>query len=217
MRGRVNSSSDLDDVQARDGDELAGGFARRLRWWREVGLSVDRGTSRISVPRPIQLKSSINQQEQPGAFLTFTLHVSDTMSSQSQPHTFNPANVYPPRPTFSHVAITQLSSTTKLITIAGQVGIDQLSGTAPPTFTAQVETALDNLSKCLVAAGGSPRDIVKVTQYVVDLDPKERTRAELYLKFVGDHRPPSTLIGVQRLAADEWLYEIEAMAIVNEG
>ena len=131
------------------------------------------------------------------------------MASQTQPHTFNPANVHPPRPTYSHVAITPLSSTTKLITIAGQVGIDQLSGTAPPTFAAQVQTALDNLGKCLVAAGGSTRDIVKVNQYVVDLDPQETTRGELYLKFMGDHRPPSTLVGVQRLAADDWFYEIE--------
>ena len=136
--------------------------------------------------------------------------------TSNHPTTFNPANVHPPRPTYSHVAITPLSGTAKLITVAGQVGIDQLSGTAPPTFAAQVQTALDNLGKCLVAAGAGPRDVVKVTQYVVDLDPTERTRGELYMKFMGDYRPPSTLIGVSKLAADDWLYEIEAIAVVHD-
>ncbi len=108
-----------------------------------------------------------------------------------------------------------LSSTSTLITIAGQLGLS-ISGQIPSSLADQVALALENLSKCLEAAGATTRDIVKVTQYIVDYDPSERSRAELYLKFIGDHRPPSTLVGVTKLAAPDLLYEIEAMAVVHE-
>jgi enamine deaminase RidA (YjgF/YER057c/UK114 family) len=145
---------------------------------------------------------------------TVPRHLCRIMSAQ-QPQTFNPPNICPPKPTYSHVSCTPLSSTSTLITIAGQLGLS-VSGQIPSSLADQVALALENLSKCLEAAGATTRDIVKVTQYIVDYDPSERSRAELYLKFIGDHRPPSTLVGVTKLAAPELLYEIEAMAVVHE-
>ncbi|KAK7887407.1 hypothetical protein LTR67_009827 [Exophiala xenobiotica] len=134
-----------------------------------------------------------------------------TMSSQL----INPPFVHPPRPTYTHVQTTPISPTSTLITIAGQIGIDGKSRTLPPTFSGQVQVALDNLGKCLEAVGATPADIIKVTHFVVNLDPKDNSRAEAYLKFMGDHRPPSTLLGVAALADPELLYEVEAMAIVH--
>ncbi|KAK5192080.1 hypothetical protein LTR47_003537 [Exophiala xenobiotica] len=133
------------------------------------------------------------------------------MSSQL----INPPFVHPPRPTYTHVQTTPISPTSTLITIAGQIGIDGKSRTLPPTFSGQVQVALDNLGKCLEAVGATPADIIKVTHFVVNLDPKDNSRAEAYLKFMGDHRPPSTLLGVAALADPELLYEVEAMAIVH--
>ena len=128
----------------------------------------------------------------------------------------NPPDVRPPHPIYSHVQITPLSSTSTLVTIAGQIGVPPDSASAAPTYSEQVEIALSNVRKCLAAGGATPADIVKVTHYVVNLDPKDKSRLEAYSKFIGDHRPPSTLVGVAALAWPELLYEIEVMAIVHQ-
>ncbi|KIW13828.1 hypothetical protein PV08_06608 [Exophiala spinifera] len=136
------------------------------------------------------------------------------MSSKSQ--LINPPFVHAPRPTYTHVQTTPISSTSTLITIAGQIGVDAKSGAIPPTFAEQVEVALENLRKCLESVGATPADIIKTTHFVVNLDYKDTSRAEAYVKFIGDHRPPSTLLGVEKLAAPEILYEVEAMAIAHQ-
>ena len=128
----------------------------------------------------------------------------------------NPSSVPPPRPTYSHVQTTPISPTCTLITIAGQIGVDPETRTVPSTFAEQVEIALENLRNCLTAAGAEPKDIVKIQHFVVNLDPKDTSRAEKYLKFIGDHRPPSTLLGVAALAEPGMLYEVEAMAVVHQ-
>ena len=128
----------------------------------------------------------------------------------------NPPTVPAPRPTYSHICTTPLSSTSTLISIAGQVGIDPETKSVPASFAEQVQVALANLGRCLAAVGAKPADIVKVTHFVVNLDPKDTSRAEAYLKFMGDYRPPSTLLGVAALAEPSFLYEIEAMAIVHK-
>ncbi len=128
----------------------------------------------------------------------------------------NPPDVRPPHPIYSHVQLTPISPTSKLVTIAGQIGVPPDSATAASTFAEQVEIALENLRKCLATAGATPADIIKVTHYIVNLDPKDKTRLAAYTKFIGDHRPPSTLVGVAALAWPELLYEIEAMAIVHQ-
>ena len=133
------------------------------------------------------------------------------MSSQL----INPSNVHSPRPTYSHIQKIPISSTSTLISIAGQIGLHQ-DRTIASTFAEQVDLALANLEKCLEAAGATPKDIIKVTQFVVNLDANDKSRSEKYLKFIGDHRPPSTLLGVAALAEPALFYEIEAMAVVHE-
>lgn len=134
------------------------------------------------------------------------------MSSKSLPQTFNPPDVASPKPTYSHVSVFSLGRT-KIITVAGQIGTFP-DGTVPPTFAAQVSCALPNVKKCLAAAGATPRDIIKATHYIVNYDPADRKRSELYLEFMGGHKPPGTLVPVERLGAPELLFEIEVMAVV---
>jgi monoamine oxidase len=135
------------------------------------------------------------------------------MSSKSLPETFNPPDVAPPKPSYDHVCVFSLGNM-KIITVAGQIG-KHPDGTIPPTFTEQVARALQNVKACLVAVGARPRDIVKVTHYVVNYDPAERSRNELCMKFLNGHKPPGTLVPVEKLAAPEILFEIEVMAIVE--
>ncbi|KAA8643905.1 hypothetical protein EYZ11_011672 [Aspergillus tanneri] len=138
------------------------------------------------------------------------------MSAQ-KPQTFNPKNVRAPRPTYSHVAATTISGTSKIITVAGQIGVDPGTGEVPPTFLAQVELALENLRRCLTAAGATTHDIVRITHYIIDVGSNATDSfRRRYMEFMGDYRPPSTLVGVAALADPRLLYEIEATAILAE-
>jgi enamine deaminase RidA (YjgF/YER057c/UK114 family) len=137
--------------------------------------------------------------------------------SSSNLKIFSPEGHAPFRPTYSHISITTLQPTTKLISIAGQIGHDSTTDNIPSSFADQVELALRNVQKCLDAAGAKKTDIVSVRQYVVNLLEQDAVkRGEIYEKFMDGHKPPSTLLGVQALAAKDLLYEIEVMAVINE-
>lgn len=135
----------------------------------------------------------------------------------SSPKCFNPADVAPPHKSYSHICTTNLIGGSKLLTFAGQIGVPSVGNRIPPpTLREQVALALANLLACLTAAGATIKDIVSVRQYVVNLLPMDPCRRELYEEWMGNHRPPSTLVGVAALADENLLYEIEVMAIVHE-
>jgi enamine deaminase RidA (YjgF/YER057c/UK114 family) len=129
---------------------------------------------------------------------------------------FNPEGHASFHPSYSHVSTTTLHPTSKLISVAGQIGHDSATNTIPSSFLAQVELALANVQTCLTSAGAKKTDIVSVRQYVVNvLEHDYAKRVELYVKFMDGHKPPSTLIGVQALATKDLLYEIEVTAVVH--
>jgi enamine deaminase RidA (YjgF/YER057c/UK114 family) len=105
-----------------------------------------------------------------------------------------------------------------LIFISGQVAIDQegrLVGRGD--IGAQTHQVLKNIEVALHAASASLEDIVKLTIYVVDYKSSDRaTILEARQQyFANEHLPASTLVGVQALAADGYLIEIEAIAAVG--
>ena len=85
---------------------------------------------------------------------------------------------------------------------------------------------LDDEAQSLIGQGreiknSKPRkeDIVHVRHYVVDLlrggKGQDPARQERYLKWMGELGPPSTLLGVQALAAEALLYEIDVVCVVT--
>jgi enamine deaminase RidA (YjgF/YER057c/UK114 family) len=69
------------------------------------------------------------------------------------------------------------------------------------------------------AQGGSLRDVVKLTFYVVDRrDYRARARAigQVYRELMGGHYPPTTLVEVKALWDDEALVEIDGFAVLEE-
>ena len=131
------------------------------------------------------------------------------------PHvtTIDPKAVMDCRPYYSPVATAQ--GPVKLIYTAGQVGRDK-NGVVPDTYEKEVELAFQNLGDCLLAAGATAFDIVKVTYYIVNYSPKNRYHAQVLLKFLNGHRPPSTLVPVTALAVPEFHFEIEAVAAIRD-
>jgi len=126
---------------------------------------------------------------------------------------FNPTNVHRPRG-YTHAVAVEAG---RLIFIAGQVALDKEGNlVGKGDLRAQTEKALENLVAALAAAGATPADVVKVNTYIVNYKPADypiirEARARI---FEGQNPPASTLIGVQALAVEELLIEIEAIAAV---
>jgi enamine deaminase RidA (YjgF/YER057c/UK114 family) len=149
-------------------------------------------------------------------------------TSGQQPHAFNPPNVPTPPPTYNQVCITPILSTSKLITLAGQTGL-QSDGSIAKDIETQAKEAYKAVHNCLQAAGATPRDIIHVRHYIVketgnsekdSLDVVDRGWGPLWIEFMdreGDgHRPPDTVVGVASLAKKELLYEVEVWALVSQ-
>ncbi|MFI5011013.1 MAG: RidA family protein [Hyphomicrobiales bacterium] len=113
-------------------------------------------------------------------------------------------------PGYSHVAEIRGG---RIIYIAGQVALDaQGKVVGKGDFEAQADQVFRNLGAALACVGCTSRNVVKFTVFLRDVG-----RLASYRKardrFIGDATPPaSTLIEVSRLAADDFLIEVEAVA-----
>jgi enamine deaminase RidA (YjgF/YER057c/UK114 family) len=102
--------------------------------------------------------------------------------------------------------------------ISGQVSLDEkgeLVGRGD--LTAQAEQVWRNVGLALKGAGASFNDLVKINVYVVNYKPEYRDMLhQMRLRHVSKDNPPaSTLVGVQALARDGFLIEIEAIAVAD--
>jgi enamine deaminase RidA (YjgF/YER057c/UK114 family) len=127
----------------------------------------------------------------------------------------NPARLARPSG-FSH----GLEARGRLLFLAGQTAQDpQGRIVAPGDLVAQFRQALLNVAAVIEAQGGSLRDVVKLTFYVVDRrDYRARARAigQVYRELMGGHYPPTTLVEVKALWDDEALVEIDGFAVLEE-
>jgi len=127
----------------------------------------------------------------------------------------NPQTLATPRG-YTHVVTTTGG---KMVFIAGQVAWDvkgEIVGKGD--LRAQATQAYANLQAALAAAGATTADVVKLNTYVVnfksaDLPVIREVRGQF---FPQENLPASTLVGVQALALDGLLIEIEAIAMVKE-
>jgi monoamine oxidase len=127
--------------------------------------------------------------------------------------TIDPHKLFDSRPTFSHVATS--TGPSRIIITAGQVGSDS-NGVVPVSLDDQIALAFENLGRCLEAAGATVTDIIKLTYYIVNYDPKKRRHTPHLLRFLNGHRPATTLVPVPALVVPELLFEIEATAAVAQ-
>ena len=106
----------------------------------------------------------------------------------------------------------------RIIHVSGQVAYDadgKIVGQGD--LKRQTETACENLSSALAAAGAGLSDVVKTTIYVVDYKPSDlAVIREVRFRFFGrENLPANTLVGVQSLAAEGLMIEIEAVAVAD--
>jgi len=127
----------------------------------------------------------------------------------------NPQALWAP-PGYSHVV--EVTGPGRTIYIAGQVGIDRngkLAG-APGDARAQMVQAFENLKAALAEVGAAFRDVVKITNYLVDIAHLKDFR-EIRDSYVNTAAPPaSTLLVISQLARDGLLFEIDAVAVLPQ-
>lgn len=101
---------------------------------------------------------------------------------------------------------------------SGQVAFDRdRNVVGKGDLAAQAHQALRNVNLALEAAGAGLADVAMLRIYIVDLDDDRlRIFAPVYVEYVGEPAPASTLIGVKALAAPELLIEVEAIAVLDD-
>jgi enamine deaminase RidA (YjgF/YER057c/UK114 family) len=104
----------------------------------------------------------------------------------------------------------------RTIYISGQVALDangELVGRGD--FEAQCVQVFENLKACLAAAGTDFNCVVKLGFYFKDISNVGIARAvrDRYLNTA--HPPASTAIEVKRLVNEDWLIEVDAIAVVE--
>jgi enamine deaminase RidA (YjgF/YER057c/UK114 family) len=116
---------------------------------------------------------------------------------------------------FSH-AVSATDS--RLVFLAGEIGMDRDGKVVGGGVVAQFEQALANLLTALAAAGGQPEDLVSLTLYIVDVEDYQAHGKEIgavWRKLAGTQYPAMAGVGVTRLWDNEALVEIQGVAAVS--
>lgn len=133
-------------------------------------------------------------------------------AGQEAPRFVNPAGLPTPNG-FSHVV--DVPPGQHLIFVAGQVPVDSTGRlVGPGDFRAQARQVFENLRVALDAGGATFKDVVKVTLFLRDLDSLSVLR-EVRDQYFNPAAPPaSSLVEVQALLREEFLLEVEAIAVI---
>lgn len=129
------------------------------------------------------------------------------------PRFINPRTLAAPASGFAH-GIVHSARARRLIT-SGQVGL-RPDGTVPDDVADQMEQAFDNLEMVLREAGMGVGDLVRLKLYSTVAGAAGAFR-QLRERRLGPHRVTASYLEVTGLASPEYLVELEAEAICEEG
>jgi enamine deaminase RidA (YjgF/YER057c/UK114 family) len=107
----------------------------------------------------------------------------------------------------------------RVLVTGGVVGWDA-AGRFPDGFAAQARQTFENIRAILAAGGAEPRDLIRLTWYVVDIEEYLASLKELgraYRQVFGPHYPTMAVVAVVRLVEPAARLEIEATAVVGSG
>lgn len=115
---------------------------------------------------------------------------------------------------YTHVITTKPG---KMVFISGQVAMDaQGHLVGKGDLRAQTKQVFENLKTALASAGATFDDVVKITWYVKGYNPQLLpTLRDVRDQYVKKEAPPtSTLVGVTSLFQDDYLLEVDAVAVI---
>src|SRR5690348_8017440 len=118
-----------------------------------------------------------------------------------------------PSGVFSHATMIEASG--RLVFISGMTA-RRLDGTVAGIgdIEAQTRQVCENLKAAVEAAGGTLDDICRVDVYVRDIEQFELIH-KVRREYFRSPAPASTMVEVTRLAAPEYLIEINAIAAIE--
>lgn len=108
----------------------------------------------------------------------------------------------------------------RLLFIAGQVAVDKkLKVVGKGDFRRQFQQVFSNLGGVLKSVGANFSNVVQFTTFLVDsrdMPAFHEARKKLYRRIYpkGDY-PPNTLLVIDRLASEDFLLEVEAIAALD--
>jgi len=103
----------------------------------------------------------------------------------------------------------------ELLFISGCVAVDAAGNTVGRGDVAlQVEQIMKILESVLIHAGGTLRDVVKITSYMIDIAQFPKV-APVRARYLTQPYPASTTVQVSKLIRDDFLIEVEAVAVLS--
>jgi reactive intermediate/imine deaminase len=104
----------------------------------------------------------------------------------------------------------------RTIYIAGQVALDKSGNVVGKgDFAAQTTQVFENVKLALAGVGATFDNVVKVNTYVTDMS-QIQTLRDIRTKYYSKNSPASTLVQIGKLAREELMIEIEAVAVLPE-
>ena len=128
----------------------------------------------------------------------------------------NPADLPDWKDTFSQI-VTIDAGGVRTIYVSGQVSVDEKNSVVGAgDLATQARQAFSNLHSALKAAEATTSDVVKMNIYIVDYKPSDAPIISdaLRTSFQQTDLPASTWLGVESLAVDGLMIEIDAVAVV---
>jgi 2-iminobutanoate/2-iminopropanoate deaminase len=122
------------------------------------------------------------------------------------PH--NPDGLFPPYRAYSHA--TEVRGEARMLFISGLNGYAQDGTTMPESFDAQAELIWNYIGAILTSAGMGYENIVSLRTYLAD-PTYDEANVQMRVKYLGSHRPASTVVCCQ-LLEPTWKLEIEVVA-----
>jgi reactive intermediate/imine deaminase len=104
----------------------------------------------------------------------------------------------------------------RTIYISGQVPLNRAGEiVGVGDMAAQAEQVFANINAALAAVGATFAQVVKLTIFAVDITQIPAVRAVRDRYINTEHPPASTAVEVRRLVREEFLIEIEAVAVIS--
>ena len=110
----------------------------------------------------------------------------------------------------ANTSYSQVSILGDLVFVSGQLGVDPTTGRlVEGGIQQQARQAIENVARCLTAAGTTLENVAKVNLYLTDFSMISAAN-EIYIQYF-KHRPAKTGVGVAKLWSGA-LIEIEVVA-----
>jgi reactive intermediate/imine deaminase len=116
---------------------------------------------------------------------------------------------------FSQAVRVDKKDLSSLLFISGQASIDEKGDViGKGDIKAQTRQTLENMKKVLTQLGAGMDDVVKVTLFVTDMSHFKEIHEVRREYFKKGNYPASTIVEVNRLANDDLMIEVEAIAVI---